>query len=448
MGHAVFFQEIAQFLRLGDRGGADENGPPRGVDLVHRLGHRPVLGPLRLEDEIRFVHTDHRLIRRHYNDRQLVDLEELVFLRLGRAGHARQFFVHAEIILEGDGGQSLGFPLDLHAFLGFDGLMKPVGIAAAVHQAAGKFVHDNDFVALHHIIPISVHDGFRPKSRVKAVGILDIFRGVEILHPQHRLDLMHRLVAGGHRLLLLINGIILPRLQSGHRLRHPGVNLGGFRPGPGNDEGRPRLVDQNAVHLVHDGEMKRPLHHLLGRNHHVVPQIVKAVFIVRAEGHVAAVIELARREIHVMFNKAHGKAQKFIQMSHPFAVAPGQIFIHRHHVNAFAGESVKVYRQRRHQRLPFPRLHLGDLSLVKAHAADELHVEVAHPQDPPRCLPTDCEGLGQNIVQGLPRRQPLLKLLRIAGQRGVADLLEPRFQAVDLIHGKLHPLDLFIVIVS
>ena len=54
---------------------------------------------------------------------QLINFAE--FFRFGEAGtsHAGQLFVHAEVILNGDGGVGDVFGLDLDAFLGFDGLM-------------------------------------------------------------------------------------------------------------------------------------------------------------------------------------------------------------------------------------------------------------------------------------------------------------------------------------
>ena len=59
-------------------------------------------------------------------DVEFIDLFELRRFRVGRAGHAGQLLVHAEIVLEGDGGERLIFPLDLDALLGLDGLVQPV----------------------------------------------------------------------------------------------------------------------------------------------------------------------------------------------------------------------------------------------------------------------------------------------------------------------------------
>jgi len=70
-------------------------------------------------------------VRGNDGDVQIVNLAELRRFRFGRAGHTREFLVHAEIILEGNRRERLVFALDLHAFLGFHGLVQTVGPAAA-----------------------------------------------------------------------------------------------------------------------------------------------------------------------------------------------------------------------------------------------------------------------------------------------------------------------------
>ncbi len=97
-----------------------------------------------------------RLVGGDLRDFQLVDLVELGRFRVGRAGHAGQLFIHAEVVLEGDGRERLILALDLDAFLGFDGLMQPIRPAAARHQASGEFVDDDHFVVLHHVIAIAL----------------------------------------------------------------------------------------------------------------------------------------------------------------------------------------------------------------------------------------------------------------------------------------------------
>jgi hypothetical protein len=57
-----------------------------------------------------------------------------------------------------------------------------------------------------------------------------------------------------------------------------------------------------------------------------------------------------------------------------------EVVVDRDDVHALAGQRVQVGGQRRDQRLALAGLHLGDLAVVQHHAAEQLHVEVAHAQ--------------------------------------------------------------------
>jgi hypothetical protein len=78
---------------------------------------------------------------------QAVDLLELVGLGIGRARHAGQLAVQAEVVLEGDRRQGLVLGLDRHAFLGLHRLVQAVAPAPPGHQAAGELVDDDDLAA-------------------------------------------------------------------------------------------------------------------------------------------------------------------------------------------------------------------------------------------------------------------------------------------------------------
>ena len=85
-----------------------------------------------------------RAVGRNRHHVELVDLRELLRFGIGRAGHAGELLVHAEVVLEGDGGQRLVLALDLDPFLGLHRLVQAVAPAAARHQPAGELVDDDD----------------------------------------------------------------------------------------------------------------------------------------------------------------------------------------------------------------------------------------------------------------------------------------------------------------
>ena len=74
------------------------------------------------------------------------------------------------------------------------------------------------------------------------------------------------------------------------------------------------------------------------------------------------------------------------------------------------------------------------MAVMQHHAADQLDVEMALAQGPLGGLAHHREGLGQQIVQALARRQPLAEGGRHGLELFVAHGLEAGFQGVDLGH--------------
>ena len=86
-------------------------------------------------------------------------------------------------------------------------------------------------------------------------------------------------------------------------------------------------------------------------------------------------------------------------MAHPLRVALGQIVVDRDHVDAAPAERVEINRQGRDQGFAFAGLHFRDRALMQHHAADQLHVEVAHVEYAAAGLAHHGESFHQNFVQ-------------------------------------------------
>ena len=117
-----------------------------------------------------------------------------------------------------------------------------------------------------------------------------------------------------------------------------------------------------------------------------------------------------------MDDAAHGEPQKAVDLAHPLGVALGQIVVDRDDVDALAGQGVEIGGEGGHQRLALAGLHLGDPALMEDHAAQELHVEVAHAHGPDGGLPHHGEGLRQEVVQCFALCEPLLEQGRLLPQ--------------------------------
>src|SRR6188508_3370786 len=87
------------------------------------------------------------------------------------------------------------------------------------------------------------------------------------------------------------------------------------------------------------------------------------------------------------------------------------------------------------ERLALADAHLGDLAVVQRHAADQLHVEVAHAERALAGLADDRERLGQHLVERRAAGDARLELVRLGAQRGVVERRKRRLERVDLADG-------------
>jgi hypothetical protein len=101
-------------------------------------------------------------------------------------------------------------------------------------------------------------------------------------------------------------------------------------------------------------------------------------------------------------------------------------------VHALVLQRVEVHRQRRHQGLAFAGAHFRDLAQVQDHAADQLHVVVAHTQHAAAGLAAHRERFRQHLVQGLAAGDAPAQFRGLGLQLRIGELLHLRFQRVDL----------------
>ena len=180
--------------------------------------------------------------------------------------------------------------------------------------------------------------------------------------------------------VLFVDGVIDFLNQLGNDLVDAVVLVGGFLGGAGNDQRSARFVDQDGVHFVDDGELVAALDAIVQVVLHVVAQVVEAEFVVGAVGDVGGVGGAALHVVQIVDDHADGQAQHVVNGAHPFGVAAGQVVVDGDDVHAAAGERVQIGGQGGDERLAFAGLHFGDFAFVQDHAADQLHVEMAHAQ--------------------------------------------------------------------
>ena len=199
----------------------------------------------------------------------------------------------------------------------------------------------------------------------------------------------------------------------------------------GYNQRRPRLVDQDRVNLVDNGEMVLTLHHVLDPELEVVAKIVETEFVVRAVGDITAIGRPAFVVSHIAGDAANGHAKAFIDAPHPGGIARRQIIIHRDDMDALAGERVQKHGQCRDKGFALAGFHFGNLSLVERDTAHQLDIVMALPKGALGRFAHTGEGFGKQIVETAAGLEPFAKGCYRAAEVIVADRGKLIFKLVD-----------------
>ena len=452
----LLLEQLRDDFGVFNRGGANQYRLATVIAFAYVLDRRLVFLARRLVDPVELVLAPAWPVVRHDDGFQAVDFLKLVGLGVSGAGHACELAVKTKVVLEGDRRQRLVLGLDRDALLGFDRLVQAVAPAPARHQPPGELVDDDDLAGLHHIVLVAVVQVAGAQRSVQVVHQRDVGRVVErrtLWNQPHVVqNALGALVAllGQHHLVALFVerevarlgdalagarvGLALLATELGHHLVDREVQVGLVLGLAADDQRRSRLVDQNRVDLVDDGIVQPALHPVGHLVDHVVAQVVETVFVVGAVGDVGAVSGLLVFARHLRQVDADGQPQEVVKLAHPLRVAVGQIVIDRDDMDTLAGKRVQVDRQRRRQRLALAGPHFRNFSVMQRHAAEQLHVEVAHPHDALGAFAHHGEGVCQQIVERFASGDPVPEGLRLGAQRIVAQPLQVHFHRVHALH--------------
>ena len=150
---------------------------------------------------------------------RLVNLVELGGFGFRRTGHAGQFLVHAEIILESDGSERLVLALDLDVFLGFDRLVQAIGPAAPGHQAPGELIDDDDFAIFHHVLDVALVQSVRLDRGFNVVLQVPVFRIGDVADAEQLLNFFPAFIGDRDAPVLLVDDEIAGELLWARRAR-------------------------------------------------------------------------------------------------------------------------------------------------------------------------------------------------------------------------------------
>ena len=146
-------------------------------------------------------------------------------------------------------------------------------------------------------------------------------------------------------------------MSRGHEAGEREVEVGRLLRLAADDQRRARLVDEDVVDLVDDREAALALDPLVELEDHVVAQVVEPELVVGAVGDVRGVglgagdraqvdealvggrVAGLEDERGVVGDHPDADAEEVEDRAHPLRVAPGEVVVDRHDVDAAAGQS-------------------------------------------------------------------------------------------------------------
>jgi hypothetical protein len=202
-------QQVRHQFRYVDRVRPHEDGAALLVQTSDFVGRRLELGLARSEERVGLRVAAKRLIGRDGEDRERVDLLELLFLGLRGSRHAAESLVELKVVLQRDLGQRLRLALDRNALFRLQRLVQAVRVPPIGHEAAGELVDDHDAVFSDDVLLLPVEHVESAQRVLDVMLSLDVVGRKEVLHAELALRPVDALIGQGEALRFLVDFEVL-----------------------------------------------------------------------------------------------------------------------------------------------------------------------------------------------------------------------------------------------
>ena len=174
---------------------------------------------------------------------------------------------------------------------------------------------------------------------------LGVIQLVQVLDTESFLRLGHAGISQLNRLAFDVDLIVFVRLQRFDEAVRLQIQVGRLLLAAGDDQRRPRFVDQDRVDFIDQREIQRAQDAVLNAGDHVVAQIVESDFRVGRVGDIAVIRRALLRRGELTQVQADRQAQEAVNLPHPVGVTAGQVFVDGDDVHAAAVQRVQIDRQ-------------------------------------------------------------------------------------------------------
>ena len=155
--------------------------------------------------------------------------------------------------------------------------------------------------------------------------------------------------------------------------------------------------------------MKASLNEVFNTYDHVISQVVKSKFVICGICDVTGIGCLSFGTCKAVEYYTYGKSHKSEYLAHPFRVTVCQVIVYCNYMNSLSLKGIEVCGHNCHEGLTFTSFHLGDTSLMKDDASDELNSEGFHLSYSPCSLSYCCKSLRKKVIQSFSLSEPVFK---------------------------------------
>ena len=169
------------------------------------------------------IDANHGPVGRDDLDIHVVELEELLGLRGGGAGHAADFGIERGQVLQGDGGEHAALFAEWQMFFRFERGVQPGRPAAVLRDAALELVHRFDGGIFHHVIDVAAQKGMGMDGVVDGGVDREILLGVDVADMEMLFGQMGAGVGEGDVAAEFVEREIEPAAEAAHQLDRRGA---------------------------------------------------------------------------------------------------------------------------------------------------------------------------------------------------------------------------------
>ena len=263
VAHAILSEHPRKLFALFHTGGSHQHGLAFCVASNDIGNHLAVFCLFVTVNQVGLVFTDHRPIRGNSDHTKFVGAHELGGFCFRRTRHTREFAIQAEIVLQRHGGEGLILRLDFYCFLSFDGLVNTFVISTSGENSPGVLIDDEHLAIHHHIIFVALEEGFGFQGVIQKRDEWRVCGFIQVVDPEIILDFFDTRLQNTNGSLFLIHFVIAINdepFRNSCKLPKPTVCF--TRGGAGNNERCSGLIDEDGVHLIHNGEIVAALNHI------------------------------------------------------------------------------------------------------------------------------------------------------------------------------------------